>query len=193
MPYRKRHTALKVLELLQNIQEDNSDAESDAESDTSVYHLDEDNRDELERESLSGESLVSELLNSEIADFEDTETISETNQDHVQQNNATSFATSAEITWDLVDTNQNNSGRRSCHNVIRGAPGPSTQAHCSIIKELIRSALDVFIDEGMLRHIQRCTEEEAQRVLQTDNWHVSLHELDAFLAIIYAHGAHKAT
>ena len=45
----------------------------------------------------------------------------------------------------------------------------------------------------MLPHIQRCTEEEARRVLQTDNWRVSLHKLDAFLAIVYARGAHKAT
>ena len=130
------------MELLQNIQEDDSDAKGDAESDASVYHSDEDNGDDSESESSSGESLVSESSNSEIADFEDTETISETNQDHVQQNKATSFATSAEITWDLLDHNPNNSGRRSCHNIIREAPGPSIQAHCSIIKESIRSALD---------------------------------------------------
>ena len=55
MAYRKRPTALKVLELLQNIQKDDSDDESDAESDTSVYHLDEDNRDDLESESSSVE------------------------------------------------------------------------------------------------------------------------------------------
>ena len=48
MAHRKRHTALKVMELLQNIQEDDSDAESDAESDMSVYHLDEKNRDDSE-------------------------------------------------------------------------------------------------------------------------------------------------
>ena len=42
-----------------------------------------------------------------------------------------------------------------------------------------------------MRHIQRCAEGEARRVLQTDDWHVSLPELDAFLAIVYAHGAHK--
>ena len=45
----------------------------------------------------------------------------------------------------------------------------------------------------MLRHIQRCTEEKSRRVLQTHDWCVSLHELDAFLAIVYARGAHKAT
>ena len=45
----------------------------------------------------------------------------------------------------------------------------------------------------MLRHIQRCTEEEARRVLKTENWPVSLHELHAFLAIVYACGAHKTS
>ena len=40
----------------------------------------------------------------------------------------------------------------------------------------------------MLRHIQRCTEKEAQkRVLQTNDWRMWLHELDAFLEIVYAH------
>ena len=32
----------------------------------------------------------------------------------------------------------------------------------------------------------------ANAALETDNWRVSLHELDAFLAIVYALGAHKA-
>ena len=85
--------------------------------------------------------------------------ISETDEDDVQQNNATSFAASAEIAWNLLDPNQNNSGRQSCHNFIRAAPGPSTQEHHSFIKELVCSAWDLFIDEGMLHHIQRCTEE----------------------------------
>ena len=45
----------------------------------------------------------------------------------------------------------------------------------------------------MLHDIQRCTEEEARKVLQADDWRVSLHELDASLTIVYARGAHKAT
>ena len=65
MARRKRHTALKALVLQQNIQEDDSDAESGAEPDTSVYH--EDNRDDSE-----SESLISESSNSEISNFEDT-------------------------------------------------------------------------------------------------------------------------
>ena len=137
--------------------------------------------------------LVLESSNSEILDFEDNETNSKTDEDHVFQNNTTSFATSDGITWHFFNPNQKNSGRRSCHNVITQGPRPSAQAHRSIIKESVRSAWDLFNDESILRHIQRCTEEEARRVLQTDNWYVSLDELDAFLAIIYARGAHKAT
>ena len=44
----------------------------------------------------------------------------------------------------------------------------------------------------MLRHVQRCTV-EARRVLQREDWRVQLYELDTFLAIVYARGAHKAT
>ena len=44
----------------------------------------------------------------------------------------------------------------------------------------------------MLHHIERCTEEEAQKVLQADDWCVSLHKLDVFLTIVYAHEVHKA-
>ena len=66
-----------------------------------------------------------------------------------------------------MDPVQNNSEWQSYHNICREAPGPSTQAKRSISKESVRSAWDLFIDESVLRHIQRCTEEEARRVLQT--------------------------
>ena len=109
MADRKRLTALKALELLQNIQEDDSNAEGDIESDTDVYDLHEDNRNNSESESLSDiKLLVSESSNSEISDFEDTETYSETDEDNVHQNNTASFATSAGITWDLLGPNQSN-------------------------------------------------------------------------------------
>ena len=154
MAGRIRVTVLKALELLQSIQEDDLDAEIVIESDTDVYDLHEDNCDDSEGESLSdNELLVSELSNSEISNFEDNETNSKTDEDHVFQNNTTSFATSDGITWDFLNPNQKNSGRRSCRNVVTQGPGPSAQAHRSIIKELVRSAWNLFIDESMLRHI----------------------------------------
>ena len=176
MAGRKRVTVLKALELLQSIQEDDSDVEIVIESDAGIYNLHEDNRDNSEgKSSFDNESLVSEFSNSEIWDFEDNETNSKSDEDHVYQNNTTSFATSDRITWDLLNPNQKNSERQSCHNVITEALGPPAQAHCSIIKESVCSAWDLFIDESMLRRIQRCTEEEARRVLQTNDWCASLH------------------
>ena len=134
----------------------------------------EDNFNELESEfSSDNESLVSESLNSYNSDFADTETNLETDEDQNFQNNKTSLATSDGTTNDHLDPVQNNSERRSYHNIFREAPGPSTQAKRSIFNESVRRAWDLFIDESMLRHIQRCTEEEARRVLQKDDWCVS--------------------
>ena len=125
------------MELLQSIQEDDSDAENVIESDTDVYDLHEDNRDDSKDESSSdNESLVLESSNSEVSDFEDNKTNSKTDEDHVFQNNTTSFANSDGITWDLLNPNQTNSGRQSCHNVITQAPGTSAQAHCSIYQRI---------------------------------------------------------
>ena len=108
MAGRKRVTTLKALELLQSIQEDDSDTEIVIESDTNVHDLHEENRDDSEDESSSdNESLVSESSNSEISDFKDNETNSKTDEDHVYQNN-TSFATSDGITRDLLNPNQKN-------------------------------------------------------------------------------------
>ena len=76
MADRKRLTSLKALDLLQNIQEDDSDAETNIRSSEDVYDSNEDNFNELESEfSSDNESLVSESSNSDISDFADTERI----------------------------------------------------------------------------------------------------------------------
>ena len=79
MADRKRLTALKALDLLQNIREDDYDEETDTESCKDAYDSLEDNFDKLESEFLSDrESLASESSNFYISDFADTETNSET-------------------------------------------------------------------------------------------------------------------
>ena len=109
---RKRFTTLKALNLLQNIQEDDSDAETDIQSCEDAYDLHEDNLDESESEFLSdNESQVSESSNSGISDFADTETNSETDEDQDLQNSTKSLATSNRTTWDLLDRVQNCSGQ----------------------------------------------------------------------------------
>ena len=130
MADQKRLAALKALELLQNIQEDDSDAESDIKSDIDVYDLHEDNCNNSESESSSDNQLLVSESNSEISSFVDMETNFEMDEGLVHQDNSTS----ARITWDISDPDQNNSGRQSCHNVITEAPGPSAQTHRSLSK-----------------------------------------------------------
>ena len=90
MADRKKLTALKVLDLLQNIQEDESDAETDIQSCEDVYDSHGDNFVELESEfSSDNESLVSESSNSHISHFADTKNNSETDEDQNLQNNTT--------------------------------------------------------------------------------------------------------
>ena len=84
------------MDLLQNIQEDDSDAETaDIQSCEDVYVLHEDNFGDLKSDfSSDNESLVSESSNSDISDFADTKTNSDTDEDQNLQNNTTSLATS---------------------------------------------------------------------------------------------------
>jgi hypothetical protein len=46
----------------------------------------------------------------------------------------------------------------------------------------------MFIDKYILLHIKKCTDIEACRVLQDNNWSITLHELEAFIVVIYARG-----
>ena len=80
------------------------------------------------------------------------------------------YSTARSIRWLPIDCQQITSGRFSFHNIIRETSGPSNLAQCSIAGGVVHTVLNLLIDESMLRHIQRCTEEEAHRVLQNDDW-----------------------
>ena len=65
-------------------------------------------------------------------------------------------------------------GRLSSQNVLREVSGPTLLATQQIRKDSILSAFRLLVDEGMMRHIQRCTEREARGRLGDDSWSVSL-------------------
>ncbi|XP_042911628.1 piggyBac transposable element-derived protein 4-like [Parasteatoda tepidariorum] len=54
------------------------------------------------------------------------------------------------------------------------------------------SAWRLFIDEWILKHIKKCTEDEAHRHIPENKWVVTLEEVDAFIAILYARGIYCA-
>ena len=88
-----------------------------------------------------------------------------------------------------VASNSPSSGRRGQQNVLRENPGASPYAKRFIISGVVSSAWRLIIDDRMLKHIQKCTVAEAHRVLEHDDWSLSLWELDAFLGVMYIRGA----
>lgn len=91
--------------------------------------------------------------------------------------------------WRVIQTNESSAGRRGQQNVLKDVPGPSPYAKRHVTDGIATSSWRLLIDDGMLKHIKKCTELEAKRVLQPKNWSVSLTELDAFLGILYLRGA----
>ncbi len=61
-----------------------------------------------------------------------------------------------------------------------------------MINESFVSAWRLIINEPMLKLIKKCSDAEANRQLQHNRWSVSLEELDAFIALLYARGAFGA-
>lgn len=91
--------------------------------------------------------------------------------------------------WQVVETNISSSGRRGEQNVLKVIPGPSPHAKRFIVGGIVSTTWRLLIDDGTLKHIRKCTEMEARRVLQTDEWNLSISELDAFLGVLYLRGA----
>ncbi|KAK9701731.1 Transposase IS4 [Popillia japonica] len=80
-------------------------------------------------------------------------------------------------------------GRRAQQNILRELPGPSGLARQGIDEDKLSSAWLLIIDDRILKHIEKCTEQEPRRCQEVDDWSVSLQELKAFIAILYARGA----
>lgn len=94
--------------------------------------------------------------------------------------------------WCETSIGNGAAGRRARQNVFKNKPGPTAYA-CQRVKEgSAVSAFSLIIDEPMLRHVQRCTQEEARRQLQDNSWSISLEEIEAFIAILYVRGASGA-
>ncbi|GBP35445.1 hypothetical protein EVAR_94896_1 [Eumeta japonica] len=83
------------------------------------------------------------------------------------------------------------SGRRARHNIITEQAGPTSYAKRNF-KGHLSDSWKLLIDESILRHIQKCTIEEANRQLGHNNWILTLEQLESFIAICYARGAYGA-
>lgn len=94
--------------------------------------------------------------------------------------------------WTVTDIGPGNVGRRDAHNVFREAPGPSAFAKRHIHEGVVRSAWDLVITPTMLKHMKMCTENRAREESGDKDWSVSMDELEAFIAVLYARGWYGA-
>ena len=53
------------------------------------------------------------------------------------------------------------------------------------MKGKVRSGFSLILDQGIMNHIKMCTESEAPQILGYE-WRITLEELHAFIAILYA-------
>jgi hypothetical protein len=94
--------------------------------------------------------------------------------------------------WSQEDVGVESAGRRAQQNVFKDKAGPTLYASRAIKESSVCSAFKLLTDEPMLRHMKKCTEAEARRDLSDESWTVSLEELEAVTAIVYARGASGA-
>ncbi|CAH2089749.1 unnamed protein product [Euphydryas editha] len=83
-------------------------------------------------------------------------------------------------------------GRLPSHTIFKDTSGPTGYAKRNIMLGSVSSAFRLIIDNRMMSHIKTCTELEARNVLQKNDWEITIEELHAFVAILYARGAYEA-
>ena len=83
------------------------------------------------------------------------------------------------------------SGRSPSHNIFMQHSGPTSYSKQNIMKDNVQSSFSLIIDNSIMEYLKVCTEAEARRVLNT-NWTTTLQELNAFIGLLYAHGAYEA-
>ncbi|GBM91588.1 hypothetical protein AVEN_164195-1 [Araneus ventricosus] len=90
--------------------------------------------------------------------------------------------------WTVTSASHTTGGKYGAQNIPKEISGPTSYAKRNV-RGNVSSSWRLFMDKSMLSHIKKCTEAEA--VLNNEeNWTVSLEEIDAFIAIIYARGAY---
>lgn len=92
--------------------------------------------------------------------------------------------------WEEIDGSPK-LGRILVHNIFREMSGPTGYSKRHIMKGHMKMVFSFIIDQHIMHHIIKCTEEKAFRVLGT-KWELNAIKLDAFIALLYGRGAYEA-
>ena len=179
----KRKAAIAAIRRLNNLPEEESDCDQP--------ETDLDNEEELE-DAIALESEESSDTNDFDLDRPLIERVqrfttcadesSSTNNNLVEGKNGTKW-------HNYVPGENSTSGRQARQNIMRISPGPTSYATSRIIRDSPLSVWRLLINESMLRHIRRCTNAEASRQRGgTEDWSVTLEELETIFGLLYAKG-----
>ena len=89
--------------------------------------------------------------------------------------------------WEYVKFSSESRGRQQAQNVLTERRGLTRYANRMSDGPL--SAFELLVDNAMLTHVQQCTEAEALRVKNSDEWKLPLSRLKAFISLLYVRGA----
>ena len=88
--------------------------------------------------------------------------------------------------WEYIEFSSKSKGTLQAQNVITESEGLTQYANRKLDGPL--SAFELLVDNPMLTHIKQCTEAEAHRVKNSDEWKLPLSELKAFISLLYVRG-----
>ena len=174
----KRKAALAAIRRLNNLPEEE-------------YDDDDFKQDEIQPS--SGEDL-NQVIGTNSSDSSDFPPLRERMQtftcdDESPVNRSDIFQAKIGTNWLSYSCENSTSGRLGHQNIMRVAPGPTCHATSRVIADSPLTAWRLLINETMLRHIRRCTNEEACRQSdRAEHWDVSVSELETTFGLFYAKG-----
>lgn len=176
----KRKAAIAAIRRLNNIPEEDSDYVEEGNGDN-VSNAGSDCEEILQHhDSDCSTSSSDDETNIDLRPLRERVTLIEDDGDVYQARNGT--------TWEVYNTNSSTAGRCSSQNIMRVQPGPTSYATSRISTGSPLSAWKLLIDEPMVRHICRCTNEEASRQRSSEEWKVSPTDLETVFGLMYAKG-----
>ena len=181
----RRRTAEQALEFLQDIAADESDGEfSDSDNEKINNAFASASKAEVSDSEKSTDDEEEDIQDSTVDDNQPANLVS-----HVDDDNNTPVIQSRDGSfWQTSTPSQVAVGRRQQQNVVKVRAGPTSYATCRVIDGSPLSSFRLLFNEPMLRHIQKCTIAEAQRVTNDTKWTVTLDKLDKFIGLVIARG-----
>ena len=89
--------------------------------------------------------------------------------------------------WEYIEVSSESRGKLLAQNVLTESSGLTRYANRMLDSPL--STFELLIVNAMLTHVQQCTEAEAHRVKNSDEWKLLLSELKAFISLLYVREA----